>query len=366
MTQKAKAAVLTAKNTPFEIREYELTKPQAGYALLKLEASGICGTDSHIRSGKLGEVREQIIGHEFIGKVTDIAPNDAETYNISIGDTAMVYIAVPCGECALCKNGDEANCVNMKVTNGGDPNDPPHFHGGFAEYSYAPAENLIKLPNDIDPLTAAVFACPGPTVLHAFEIMKRAGFKTRDINTAVVQGAGPVGSFAALYLSSLGIKNIIVLARDISRCGSIRQLGASEIISVSEKTNEEIAKHIKDITDSLGADLVFEASGNPAAIPLGVELLRNRGVYLIPGQYSNSGGINIQPQLITFKALALLGSSQYDKNDIAEYISFLQKNKRLHEFIKSLASCYGIENINCAFDDIAAHKNVKTVLTPKK
>jgi len=364
MAEKAKAAVLTAKNAPFEVREYELTKPQEGYALLKLKASGVCGTDSHIRSGKLGEVREQIIGHEFIGEIVDISPDGAKIHNIGVGDTAMVYIAVPCGKCVLCKNGDGANCVNMKVTNGANPADAPHFHGGFAEYSYAPVENLIKLPDDIDPIMASVFACPGPTALHAFAIMKRAGFQPENITTAVVQGTGPVGCFAILYLASAGVKNIISVSKNITGREFIKSLGASEIIDISEKADDNIIKHVNNTTSSLGADLVFEASGNPDAIPLGIELLRNRGIYLIPGQYSNSGGVNIQPQFITFKALALLGSSQYDKGDISEYISFLRKNKHLHKLIHSLATCYEVESINRAFDDIAARKNIKTVLVP--
>ena len=362
MHKKAKAAVLTAKNAPFEIREYELTKPSKGYALLKLKASGICGTDSHIHSGKLGEVKEQIIGHEFIGEVIDINSDDSKNSGINPGDIAMVYIAVPCGECLLCRSGDGANCVNMKVTNGGNPDESPHFHGGFAEYSYAPVKNLIKLPFDIDPLTASVFACPGPTVFHAFKIMRRAGFNHENIDTAVIQGTGPVGSFAILYLASLKIKNIIALSKNISGSEYIKFLGATDIIDISEKSNEEIAEYIRKTTGSLGADLVFEASGNPAAVPLGIELLRNRGIYLIPGQYSNSGGVNIQPQLITFKALALLGSSQYDMDDIFEYILFLQNNRHLHEFIRSLASCYHVGDINQAFYDINARKNIKTIL----
>jgi threonine dehydrogenase-like Zn-dependent dehydrogenase len=367
LPEKAKAAVLVSKNAPFEIREYNLTTPEKKYALLKLKASGICGTDLHIHSGKLGEVREQIIGHEFIGEVVAIDPADSKSSGIKTGDNAIVYIAVACGECLLCRSGDGANCANMKVTNGGSPEDTPHFHGGFAEYSYAPVENLIKLPEDIEPLTAGVFACPGPTVFHAFSIMRRAGFDPGGINTAVVQGTGPVGCFAVLYLKSLGVKNIIAVSKNIINPGLITLLGASEIIDISEiseKTDGEIAERVRYISgpDLLGADLVFEASGNPAALALGIGLLRNRGVYLIPGQYSNSGGINIQPQLITFKALALLGSSQYDMSDIAGYIAFLQKNRHLHDLIKSLASRYKITEINQAFCDIKNHKNIKSVL----
>ena len=362
MPDKAKAAVLTAKNAPFEIKEYELTKPQKGYALLKLSASGICGTDSHIRSGKLGEITKQIIGHEFIGELTGISKLDSESSGLRVGDTAMVYIAVPCGKCLLCKSGDLANCVNMKVTNGKNPDEAPHFHGGFAEYSYAPVKNLIKLPKDIDPITAGVFACPGPTVLHAFKLMKRAGADLGEINSAVVQGAGPVGCFAVMYLKLAGVKNIFVISRNIKNKTLIRSLGANDMIDISKNTNEYIINRINKKTGSLGADLVFEASGNPAAVPLGTELLRNRGVYLIPGQYSNSGEISIKPQIITFKALRIIGSSQYDMEDIAEYIDFLQKNKCMHEFIRSLARCYKLKDINKAFDDISARKNIKTVI----
>ena len=362
MKLQAKAAVLTSKNAPFEIRKYDVTKPKDGYALMRLAASGICGTDSHIRSGKLGEVREQVIGHEFIGKIVDISANDAKASGLNIGDTVMVYIAISCGECILCKNGDEANCVNMGITSAGYPNDPPHFHGGFAEYSYAPMKNLVKVSPGLDPVATSVFACPGPTTFHAFKLMKQANVRIEDVNTAVVQGTGPVGCFAILYLASLGVQNIITVTRTTADHERAKSLGATEVIALSEKTEEDIVRHVREVTCSIGADLVFEASGNPAAIPLGIDLLRNRGVYLIPGQYSNSGGVSIQPQLITFKALILLGSSQYDMDDIAEYLSFMQKNKSAQELAKSLASCYRVEDINRAFDDIAARKNIKTIL----
>jgi len=117
------------------------------------------------------------------------------------------------------------------------------------------------------------------------------------------------------------------------------------------------------MSEGLGADLVFEASGNPAAIPMGIDLLRNRGVYLVPGQYSNSGGIEIQPQLITFKALQIIGSSQYSMVDVRKYVEFLEKNPDLEEAILSLATAYRVEDVNQAFADAKARKNIKTLLT---
>ena len=361
---KAKAAVFTEINKPFAIKEYEITPPQSGYALLELIASGVCGTDIHIHSGKLGIAPPAIIGHEFVGRVIDISDEDSAKYNISKGDNVISDIAVPCGECALCKSGDDANCVNMSVTNGGDPDIAPHFHGGYAEYNYSPAGNLIKIPDSVNPVAAAAFACPGPTVLHAISLANRSGYDFSNANAAVVQGAGPVGCFAVMYFAAIGIKNIVVINKnyDEKKEALIKNLGATHFLYLDNMTDEKIAEYIRSLNNSLGADIVFEASGNPKAIPLGMDLLRNRGVYLVPGQYSNSGGVEIQPQLITFKALNIIGSSQYSIIDVVNYTKFLEGKTELQQLILSLVSLYKIEDINTAFDDIKKQKNIKTLL----
>ena len=360
---KAKAAILTEANKPFEIREYELTAPPAGFAKTELIASGICGTDIHIHSGRLGSTPNRIIGHEFVGKISEIAEADSEKYGLKAGDNVIVDIAVPCGECELCKNGDDANCVNMQITSGFDPDIAPHFYGGYAEFNYTQAQNLVKIPESVNPKAAAVFACPGPTAIHAFSLSKKAGYDVKNAKTAVVQGAGPVGTFAIAYLASLNIKNVVVItsSRDEAKEKLVMSMGATEMLYLSDGV-ENIEKRIAELTDSLGADLVFEASGNPNAIPVGMNILRNRGVYLIPGQYSDSGAVPIHPEIITFKALHIIGSSQYSMCDVRDYVDFLSDKPELQEKIFALATCYKVEDINKAIEDIHARKNIKTLL----
>ena len=361
---KAKAAVFMEANTPFKIEEFEISKPKAGMALMELEASGVCGTDVHIFKGKLGGPGPKIIGHEFVGKIKEISEDDSIKSGMKIGDVAIVDIACPCGECSLCKAGDDANCVNMKVTNGGNPYEAPHFHGGYCQVTYAPITNLVKVPEEVDPLAACVFACPGPTALHGFSLAEKAGVKLQNVNVAVVQGAGPVGSMAIAYLASLGIENVVVFDFNTTeeKAKLIKKLGATEIIDVAKNGNDAVVARIKELSGGLGADLVFEASGNPQAVPMGMSILRNRGTYIVPGQYSNSGGVEIQPQLITFKALHIIGSSQYSLCDVHAYVDFLAKNPELCEVIKELATTYHVEDVNKAFEDAIARKNVKTVL----
>ncbi len=119
MNKTSYAAIFTGIDKPFELREYPVTKPSAGTAAMSLVASGICGTDLHIHSGRLGSTPDRIIGHEFVGKVEALGEGD--TNGLAVGDYVISDIAVPCGECLLCKTGDDANCVNMGVTNSGDP-----------------------------------------------------------------------------------------------------------------------------------------------------------------------------------------------------------------------------------------------------
>ena len=158
---KAKAAVFMGANLDFEVREFDVTPAPRGYGRMDLIASGICGTDLHFHNGKLSVTPPTVIGHEFVGKITDLDANEAEKYGLHIGDNVIADIAVPCGECILCKNGDDANCVNMQVTNGGSIDVAPYLYGGYAEVNYTPLTNLVKIPEGIDPTVAASFACPG-------------------------------------------------------------------------------------------------------------------------------------------------------------------------------------------------------------
>jgi L-iditol 2-dehydrogenase len=362
---KAKAAVFNGPEQPFIVKEYELTPPPEGLAKIKLIASGICGTDIHIHHGKIPVPFPTIIGHEFVGTVEELSAGDSAAFGIKPGDRVIVDIACPCGECLLCKEGDDANCLHMGLTNGGDPETAPHFYGGYGEYNYSPVKNLIKIPEGVNAETACVFACAGPTALHAFGLGKKAGNHLQKAKTAVVQGMGPVGAFAVLYLSYLGVRNIVVITgrRNEEKRAVAFKLGATEVFSLEETTADEVTEKIKELSGGPGADIVFEASGNPAAIPQGLGMLRNRGVYLIPGQYSNSGTVAIAPQMITFNALQLIGSSQYSISDVKAYLAFLKTNPQLHENILSLASCYKVEDVNLAFDAAKSGKNIKTMLT---
>lgn len=360
----AKAAVFMGANKPFDVRTFVVLPAPSGYARMELIASGVCGTDIHFHNGKLAIDPPTVIGHEFVGKITDVDENEAEKYGLKKGDHVIADIAVPCGECPLCKSGDDANCINMKVTNGGSIDEAPYLYGGYCEANFTPLTNLVKIPDGIDPVVAATLACPGPTTIHAVRLAEKAGVDFSKINVAVVQGLGPVGCFAVAYLKKAGVRTVYAVtgSENPTRERIARELGADRVFALAKDGADSVIRFLQSVQDGLGADLCFEASGAPQAVAQGMEMLRNRGVYLIPGQYSNSGGIEIQPQMITFKALHIIGSSQYSICDVKDYLAFLAAHPELHNSISAMATCYPIQNVNQAFADAKANKNIKTVL----
>ncbi len=351
------AAVFDGPQKPFRLKEYPVTRPTAGYALLRLLAGGICGTDVHIHHGKLGQDSPLIIGHEFIGEILDINGTDK---SFSPGDRVIFNMAAPCGKCKLCLSGDSANCLHFEVAYAHNPEMPPHFFGGYAEYVYAKADTgdgaLIKLPDSVDYMAAAMFPCAGPTITHSFKLGGIYQNNAKNIETAVIQGAGPLGLYSSLWLTLNGVKNIFTVVRDKEnlRAAQIKKLTRSLVT-----TEDEMRSLIKN---GLSVDLAVECSGNPEAFHFGCEILRNRGIYLVPGQYSDSGNIAFGPQIITFKALRIFGSSQYDASDVADYIAFLESNTAKQKDIASCVKSFPLSDVNEAMTAAEKHLYSKIVL----
>jgi len=350
-----KAAIFVGANIPMELREYPVTSPQNGQALLKMRISGICGTDIHIMHGRLEMPSPLILGHELVGKIEEINGEGFE-----IGDNVIFNVATPCGKCLLCQQGDSANCLDFKVAFAQNPENEPHFFGGFAEYAYADIKNLIAIPKEVDYRAAAVFPCAGPTVIHALKLGGIFHTHAQHIDTAVVQGIGPVGLFAALWLKKSGVKNVVVLCRKITseRKNTLNEFGIDQLVD-TKIASEYIAK----LTNGIGADLAVECSGNPQAFLQGTEILRNRGLFLVPGQYSDSGNISFAPQSITFKALQIIGSSQYDMSDVSDYLDFLKKNHDMQEIIKYSLKTFSVSEINEALTYAESHAACKVALS---
>ena len=366
MSQTGKVAVFVGPGSPMEIRDYPVVPPGDAGVLMRLVRSGICGTDIHILEGRLPIPPPFIPGHEFIGEIVETeqhARTDALGTRISVGDLAIACVAMPCGGCFNCRLGETANCLDFGVTYVRNPDEPPHFFGGYGEFLHHPSACLVKIPAGVDPEAAAAFPCAGPTTIRAFD---RAGNPEAG-ELVVVQGTGPVGLFAIAWSAAQGCRVVAIgSGKNKARMDLARNLGAEVVIDYHQTPPDERLEIVRGLAQEMnrgdGADVVFEASGSPAAIPDGLQLVRTLGTYIVPGQYSNSGAIEIEPQIITFKAIRIIGSSQYKISDIATYLDFLQEHPHLQsKFAACITHRYSIFEANEACRAASSGESVKAV-----
>ena len=321
-----RAAVYLAANEPLSIREYPLTDPAAGMAVVDLVASGICGTDIHIWEGALAIPGPMIPGHEFLGRIRALGEGDnldCFQQPVQIGDLVIVNVIESCGDCPLCQNGGAASCVHLgeSITYTHTPKEAPHFHGGFAEVNYSPTRYLQKVTAAIPEDVIAAFLCAGPTVVRGVDYA--GGF--RPGAPVVIQGSGPVGLFAVRYARHAGADPIILIGSGSHplRMPMARELGADVVLDIRASTVEERRAQVMDLTDGLGAEMIIEGAGHPSAVTEGINLLRLRGRYVLAGQYSDRGTIDFAPHLITANALQIFGSAQFTAQDRARYLQLL-------------------------------------------
>jgi D-arabinose 1-dehydrogenase-like Zn-dependent alcohol dehydrogenase len=367
-SKSAQAIVFESSGRSFSLKSYEVLKPLDGSALVSMERSGICGTDIHIAEGRLPLPQgEWIVGHELVGRIAELGKGvavDGLGSKLSTGDAVIACVAIPCGTCASCQRGETASCMNFGVTYMRDPKDAPHFFGGFGEVLHSPFVNLVKVPEGIDFDAVSAFPCGGPTVIRAFTYA--GGLEKGEL--VVVQGTGSLGLFAIAYAVAAGCKVVAIGSGSNPKRNELaKALGVSEVLDFRKMDKAARLARIQAIAKEMkrgnGADLVIETSGAPDAVPEAMDLLRTRGRYVVPGQYSNSGAVSIQPQLITFKALRITGSGQYTLKDIATYLDFIKGNPAIAKVFASCVAKYKLSDWQAAFKDAKAGLNVKTAFS---
>jgi alcohol dehydrogenase len=234
-------------------------------AIVRVDATTICGTDLHILRGDLpAMVDGRIIGHEAVGTVVETG---AAVKNLHPGDRALVSCVSACGACRYCRDGRYGQC-----TGGGGWILGNTIDGTQADYVRVPfADNsTYPIPNGVSDEEMLMLADILPT---AYEVGVLNG-RVQPGEVVAVVGAGPIGlsaiSGARLFSPSL----VIAIDKTPARLEAAKQFGADIVISNAEQ--DPIAA-VRELTDGLGADLAIEAVGVPATFELAVDLVRPGG-----------------------------------------------------------------------------------------
>ncbi|HYF20020.1 MAG TPA: zinc-dependent alcohol dehydrogenase [Ramlibacter sp.] len=264
---------------PYRVRAVQKPEPEIEHpndAIVRVTRSCICGSDLHLYHGLVPDTRVGMtFGHEFTGVVEEVG---AGVRNLKKGDHVLVPFNIFCGTCFFCQKELYGNChnTNPEATAIGGIYGYSHTAGGYdggqAEYVRVPFADVgpTVIPQDLPVDDAVLLTDALPTGYQAAQMGDIA-----EGDTVVVFGAGPVGIFAAKSAWLMGAGRVIVVDHLEYRLEFVKRFAQCEVVDFREV--EDMAIHIKRMTDWLGADVCIDAVGAEAA---GSALQRLTGIKL--------------------------------------------------------------------------------------
>lgn len=302
-------AVVFMGEGQIEIRDYPDPVPGPDEVVIRMKASGMCGSDLHHLHGPKRSGSELVIeGHEPCGVVEQVgsavAPSEAK-----VGDRVMVHHYDGCRTCQYCRSGWTQFCLTDRTVFGGlDGN------GGHAHFMKVPAHTLIKLPDNLSFKAGAAISCGSGT---AFGAIKRVELTATD--TVAIFGQGPVGQSCTMFAKAFGAR-VIAVDVDDSRLEMAKQFGADCLINSAK---EDPVARIRELTrDNDGADKSIECSGNETARRQAVEAVRRWGSACLVGVWGN---FQVDSSELIIKQKNVLGSLTFSKNLQAECALFVSE-----------------------------------------
>ena len=298
---------LSHKKDDLKLMEVPEPFPQAGQVKVKVKKIGICGTDLY---GYQAVKPPVILGHEVSGIVVAKGKN---VNTIKIGEWVTTETTVSiCGKCRFCQSKDYNLCSERKGL-GSSAN------GAFAEYFCIRKESVHKLPENVD-FSAGALIEPLACAVHA--VVEQADVSSGEI--VLVLGPGPFGLLVTLVAKVLGAK-VIVCGKDgdEKRLKFAERSGADATINLKDGKVEE---KIMELTSNYGADVVFECSGNPLALHLGLRLIRKKGRYVQAGILREPVKMNLE-QILFAKEITLLGSHTQKPSSWKRALNLLSEGK---------------------------------------
>jgi len=253
-----KAALMYGVKQPLRVeKDYPTPRPGMKEVLVKVMASGICGTDLHIIDGEIQVKKLPIIlGHEISGEVAEVGENVNE---FSKGDRVLVVGG--CGKCKYCLAGQDNLCETREVP-GID------VDGGFAEYVKVPANNVMKVPDEISYEEAAISTDSLATPFHALQKLD-----VRLGQTVAVFGTGGLG-MNLIQLAKLAGAKVIAIGRRDEKLRIAKELGAEEVINMAKV---DPVKRVKELMNGEGVDVAFEVIGLKKTIEQTISCVRKGG-----------------------------------------------------------------------------------------
>jgi D-arabinose 1-dehydrogenase-like Zn-dependent alcohol dehydrogenase len=340
---------------PLQMIEEPTPQPVGTQVLLKVQAAGVCHSDIHIWDGYYelgGGKRLQLLergiklpltmGHENVGEVIAVGP-DAK--GVKVGDVRLANPWIGCGECVVCKRGEENLCKTPR-------NLGVFTDGGYSTHVMVPHPRHLFDIGKLTPVQAAPLACSGVT---AFGALKKVGPIIKD-EPVVIIGAGGLGLMAIALHKAMGGKSVVMVDIDPVKREAAKKAGAAAVI---DGKAPDAAKQIMAATNG-GAWSVIDFVGSSDSVKLAIDsLVTKGGNVIVVGLFG--GDITVSTPFFPMRAMKVQGS----------YVGSLPEMKELLELVGRTGAPpvplhkRPLEDANAALNELKAGKVVgRVVLTP--
>jgi 2-desacetyl-2-hydroxyethyl bacteriochlorophyllide A dehydrogenase len=271
--------------------EPELLDPED--AIVRVEATGVCGSDLHIFHGRVKIEPGFTIGHEYVGTV--VAVGDAVT-RVAVGERVLGCFHTACGTCFFCRHGDYQCCLRSRTFGHGAT--LGSLQGTQAEMALVPYANLVlrRVPDGMSSDTA-LFA--GDVMGTGFHAVDASGLRPGDV--AAVLGLGPVGLCAVQVARAAGAAHVFAIDTVPERLAVAESFGAEPI----HLTEQDARAIVRAATDGRGVDVCIDAVGHPEALDTAIRLTRPRGSIQCIGVYAERAEVHMG--LLWLKSMTLRG-----------------------------------------------------------
>src|SRR2546428_513850 len=261
---KMRAVQVSRPKAPFEIVEREIPEPGPGSVRIRVQACGICHSDTLTREGTFPLVQyPRVPGHEVVGIVDAVGsgvPRWAPGQRVGVG-----WHGGNCGYCDACRRGDFFACQSFTAITG------ITYDGGYAEYMIARAEALALVPGELSPVEAAPLMCAGITT---FNCLRNSGARPGEL--VAVLGLGGLGHLAVQFAAKGGFRTVAI-ARGKDKEPLARKLGAQYYID--SQTQDPAA----ELSKLGGANVILATVTNGDAMAAVVGGLGTNGTFMVIG-----------------------------------------------------------------------------------
>lgn len=374
------AATLIAPGE-LELRRYPYPdRLEAGAVLLRMLASGICGTDKHTYKGETQQYAGTdhasstpfplIQGHENVGVVVAIGDGGATAFDgsaLAVGDRVVPAPNRACGRCEYCL-GDYPYYFCRHLENYGNSltsADAPHLFGGWAEYLYIrPGTPVFQVPEGLPTRVAVLtelFA-----VTHSLDLARAiprpGGFREGD--TVAVVGAGPIGIVHAAKAALMGASMVIAIDPFAPRVALTGEMGATDLI-VARADDPAVLTQVRDLTHGRGVDVVVDGTGHPSSFGPSLDLLRDGGTLLEVGAFVDLGTVPVNPASILGRNLTIVGVAGEDSRAYDRTLAMLAEHHARVPFHKAVTHTFPLDQAQQAMQTaLAADTAMKVVILP--